>query len=189
MLDVPPADAVIVLLAWHWGLSDTRRQAIERWVEAGGRLVVDGSLIGERRRFRTVVGHRRTRDARTSTRRPKKSCARRSRTSRVRTHAEGAQRTALRHVERRLLSHIRRGSFTRDSAHPRSGRSADESGIQAVRVRVGRGSVTVINATPFIARALFDGDHGWLFVAATQIAARRRVALPVRATSIPRCSR
>jgi hypothetical protein len=45
----------------------------------------------------------------------------------------------------------------------------DASGIQAMRVEVGRGRVTVINATPFRERSLFDGDHGWLFTAATQM--------------------
>jgi hypothetical protein len=43
----------------------------------------------------------------------------------------------------------------------------DGPAIQAMRVEVGRGSVTVINATPFRERSLFDGDHGWLFAAAT----------------------
>jgi hypothetical protein len=43
------------------------------------------------------------------------------------------------------------------------------SGIQALRVEVGRGTVTVINATPFRERSLFEGDHGWLFVAATEM--------------------
>ncbi len=38
-----------------------------------------------------------------------------------------------------------------------------------MRVQVGRGSVTVINATPFRERSLFDGDHGRLLVAATQM--------------------
>jgi hypothetical protein len=41
------------------------------------------------------------------------------------------------------------------------------SGVQVVRVAVGRGSVTAINGTPFQFRNLLDGDHGWLFVAAT----------------------
>jgi hypothetical protein len=45
----------------------------------------------------------------------------------------------------------------------------DVSGIQAMRVEVGRGSVTVINATPFRGRNLFEGEHGWLFVAATEM--------------------
>ena len=44
----------------------------------------------------------------------------------------------------------------------------DASGIQAMRVQVGRGSVTVVNAIPFLP-GLFDGDHGRLFVAATQL--------------------
>jgi hypothetical protein len=34
---------------------------------------------------------------------------------------------------------------------------------------VGHGSVTAINGTPFGERGLFDGDHGALFVAATQL--------------------
>jgi hypothetical protein len=42
-------------------------------------------------------------------------------------------------------------------------------GVQAVRMRVGRGTVTVINATPFRSRELFEGDHGWLLVAAAQM--------------------
>jgi len=38
-----------------------------------------------------------------------------------------------------------------------------------MRVRVSRGSVTVVNATPFRYQHLFDGDHDWLFVAATEL--------------------
>ena len=42
----PSPDAVVVLSSWHWDLSAGRRQAVERWVEAGGRLVVDETLAG-----------------------------------------------------------------------------------------------------------------------------------------------
>jgi len=45
----------------------------------------------------------------------------------------------------------------------------DGVGRQALRVRVGRGSVTRINAQPFRYRELFDGDHGWLLVTAAQL--------------------
>jgi hypothetical protein len=45
----------------------------------------------------------------------------------------------------------------------------DTWGIQAGRVTLGRGSVTVINGTPFAERGLFDDDNGRLFVAATQL--------------------
>jgi hypothetical protein len=45
-LTVPGRDAVIVLSAWHWDLTESRRYALERWVESGGRLVVAGPLSG-----------------------------------------------------------------------------------------------------------------------------------------------
>src|SRR5258708_32411515 len=44
-----------------------------------------------------------------------------------------------------------------------------DAGMQAVRIRVGRGSVTVLNGQPFTDRGLFDDDNGLLFVAATQL--------------------
>src|SRR6185436_7066804 len=43
---MPPADSVIVLSGWHWNLSIGRREGLERWVQSGGRLVVDGRLGG-----------------------------------------------------------------------------------------------------------------------------------------------
>src|SRR5262245_31370574 len=42
----PPADSVIYLSTWNWTLSRARRERIEHWVEGGGRLVVDSSLVG-----------------------------------------------------------------------------------------------------------------------------------------------
>ena len=57
LFTAPPADSVIVLSAWHWNLSAGRREALERWVESGGRLVVDRTLVGGEARVRAVVGH------------------------------------------------------------------------------------------------------------------------------------
>src|SRR5690242_11690903 len=45
----PPPGAAIVLSVWNWSLSTRRREALERWVESGGRLVVDRTLIGDTR--------------------------------------------------------------------------------------------------------------------------------------------
>lgn len=56
--------------------------------------------------------------------------------------------------------------------------SSDES-LQAVRVAVGEGSVTVINGVPFVYRELFEGDHGELLVAAADIRAGDYVAFLV----------
>ena len=41
--------------------------------------------------------------------------------------------------------------------------------IHALRVAVGRGSVTVINAVPFRYRTFLEGNHPSLFVSATQL--------------------
>jgi len=41
--------------------------------------------------------------------------------------------------------------------------------IEALRIAIGRGSVTVLNVSPFRYRDFFQGDHPSLFVAATQI--------------------
>src|SRR5262245_43572536 len=44
-LGAPAPDAVIVLSAWNWSLSHARRDALKHWVESGGRLVVDRTVL------------------------------------------------------------------------------------------------------------------------------------------------
>lgn len=44
-----------------------------------------------------------------------------------------------------------------------------EQGAQVLRVAVGHGTVTVINGAPFHRSAIFEGDHGWLFAASTDL--------------------
>jgi len=51
-----------------------------------------------------------------------------------------------------------------------------DGNLQAARVDVGRGSVTVLNAQPFGNRDLDDEDHGKLFVAATGLRVGDRIA-------------
>src|SRR5262249_24682255 len=46
---------------------------------------------------------------------------------------------------------------------------ADAYGAQALRISVGRGSVTVINGEPFTHVQFLKGTHAALFVAATQL--------------------
>ena len=43
-----PADAVIVASSFHWDLIPSRQRVLERWVENGGRLVVDNRFIATR---------------------------------------------------------------------------------------------------------------------------------------------
>src|SRR5262245_43477159 len=56
ILTVPSTDAVIVLSSWHWTLGATRREQLERWVKAGGRLVVDNTLSGGEKEFAAWSG-------------------------------------------------------------------------------------------------------------------------------------
>jgi hypothetical protein len=164
-LVVPPTDSVVVLSGWHWDLSRARRQALERWVESGGRLVVDRTLVGGEAEFerwsRIIRDYQEVSDK-----------------ERAASDREGPCRKLLEHPGGTApagtvttvyeLCDFSVWSFlttTRTVAWSLRGKS----GIQALRVNVGRGSVTVVNAAPFRYRQLFDGDHGRLFVAATQL--------------------
>jgi hypothetical protein len=161
----PSTDSVVVLSAWHWNLSKGRREAIERWVESGGRLVIDRTLAGGQNQFERWSGIVRG----------------------YRERGDDEEPMDLEHEECGGFQEEQNGTPGRGSSEIRylicgldsvsfltSERNAvwalrDVSGIQAMRVEVIRGSVTVINATPFRALSLFDGDHGRLFVAATQM--------------------
>jgi hypothetical protein len=166
VLAVPPADSVIVLSDWHWSLSKSRREALERWVESGGRLVIDGRLPGRQDEFERWSGiareYRELDVTRTSAGSERDETCRRFQEERDGTPGGGPDAT------RHWMCDLDGESSL---ASDRNARWAlrDASGIQAMRVQVGRGSVTVINATPFRNRHLFDGDHGWLFVASTQL--------------------
>lgn len=160
---VPDSDAVIVLSTWNWNLSARRRQTLEQWVESGGRMVVDGTVVGgeEFARWSGIRPIERQRRANAS-------------------DSEG-QSPCFRFSEERLSGRTR--AFARphwvcdiDLASTLSTSRAVEwalddpkAGRQALRVRVGRGRVTVINAEPFRYRRLFDGDHGWLLAAAAEL--------------------
>ncbi len=52
----PRSDAVIMLSSWNWTMSRPRRERIEHWVEGGGRLIVDDSLIGGAQEFERWSG-------------------------------------------------------------------------------------------------------------------------------------
>jgi hypothetical protein len=46
---LPPTNTVIVISSWNWDLIPARREALERWVAGGGRLVLDRSVLSKRR--------------------------------------------------------------------------------------------------------------------------------------------
>ena len=161
----PPSDAVVVLSGWHWSLARTRRDALERWVESGGRLVLDRELVTGDDDFERWSGLKwkymnATDDDDETWKQDDDNCRRFSEEPGQPAEAPAGARFSICDVPR--LS-----SLTSDK--PIQWALRDKSGIQAIRVAVGRGAVTLINATPFRYRNLFAGDHGWLFVTAADL--------------------
>jgi len=159
VLTIPPSTSIIVLSSWHWNLTDGRRVALERWVESGGRLVVDQGLMGGRAEFEQWSG---------IVRKPKEKeegpvgvrmphpCAR-FREERSGIPIDTSIRWLCDFDANSILTATRTAAWS----------LTDGDGAQVMRVDVGKGSVTVVNGRPFSERSLFDGDHGWLLVAAT----------------------
>jgi hypothetical protein len=158
-----PSDSVIVLSAWNWSLSRTRRNALEQWVESGGRLVVDRTVIDTEEDFERWSGIvQMENDAVPATTRPKRDdrCV----TMREEHHETAAATGAASYD---VCNADEDWSLASDRKVMWALRNS--VGIQAIRVPVGRGSVTMINANPFRYRYLLDGDHARLLVAATQL--------------------
>jgi len=165
-LTIPPTESAIVLSSWHWTLSHSRREALEHWVESGGRLVVDDTLAGGLAEFERWSGVEREYlkpgDAQKPASRANDDPCREFQETRegMRTVAADAARHWMCDVD---------PDWSLSSKRTAVWSLRDASGIHAMRVRVGRGTVTVIDAAPFRRRNLFDGEHGWLFVAATEL--------------------
>jgi len=160
ILTVPRADAVIVLSNWHWSLSRSRRVALEHWVESGGRLVVDDRLLDPEDEFADWSGIEREYPDRAAYEKWKPEDDPPCRRVREETGGHAAA------GESATMELCDLGLTWLESTDTPSWALRDQKGLQAMRVAVGRGSVTMINASPFRARALFDGDHGRVFVAA-----------------------
>ncbi|HET9864528.1 MAG TPA: DUF4350 domain-containing protein [Steroidobacteraceae bacterium] len=168
----PRTDSVVFLSSWNWSLSRARRDQMERWVEAGGRLVVDSTVIGDQEEFERWSGVRR-----------------------VDLEAQGEEESeevdddeeeAPEYLFDQLTGEPCR-KFSEDATQREldvcgvsESRALETSGkvlwalrdgenIHALRIAVGRGSVTVINASPFRYRSFLQGDHPALFVTMAQL--------------------
>jgi len=178
--NAPAPDAVLVLRYWHWDLIAQRRETLENWVRSGGRLVLDRSLVSGHEALREFSGLKiedlespdddeETEDEET-------------------TPLEGAE-TLIEKLYGRGICESLRLSRSQLPTDPRDRFSVcrmgfqsaivsdrpvywallDDEHMQAARIEVGRGSVTLLNAEPFGNRDLLDVDHSALFVAVTQL--------------------
>ena len=141
-------DAVIVASALHWSLIPARRQAIERWVDNGGRLVVDSLFLGteEFARWSGISPDRPDEDEE-NTEEDEEDEKEFKLPPRCRTWKDdGAQY--------RMCGYW--GVIPLKSTHPPIWSLHDDIGMQVVRVQHGRGTITVVNGSPFATTRLLD---------------------------------
>ena len=155
----PPDSGVIILSRWNWNLSVRRREALERWVESGGRLVIDDSVSLGPEFVRWAGITYNTHDEDKVGPPADLHCAR---FREVRPSQPPSERT-------RWMCDFDRSTHLSAVGDIQWLLTSDQYDLQAIRVAEGRGSVTLINGRPFEFRSLFEGDHSWLFVAVAQL--------------------
>lgn len=178
---LPDKNAVVVAESWDWDRSSRERAQLQHWVESGGRLVTDLSFFGDEDTFIAWSG---------ITRRYPKL---REQTGKSRPH-HAIMRLRARNVVV-LQEECHEGEESGVSSWPASAtprrydlcgidgygflastrapvwQVTDTAGAQALRIAVGRGSISVVNGEPFTYRDLLEGTNAALFVAATQLRA------------------
>ena len=176
----PPAGSIIMLSDWNWSLSKPRRERLQKWVEDGGRLVIDDSLIGDFETFEGWSGIGRREKEVTDDGEDEGEDAYDEENSKSARPAEKSS-LAARFLDADCHEFTEDGSgrklelcdvdwaHTLTSSRPILWALREDGAIHAVRAAVGRGSVTVLNSSPFRYRDFLLGDHPRLFVAATQL--------------------
>jgi len=160
LASLPGARAVLWLSDLNLDFEPERRVQLERWVAAGGHLVLDLTVTLSDRELARWTGLRqqfisRQRDEATA-------------------DDAGAAAPPPRPPVQPCMRYAPRHAATADgdflpSARLRTARRpdfdlGDADGLQVVRVPLGRGSVTLLNARePFDNRGLLQGDHARLF--------------------------
>ena len=155
---LPAPNAVVVMAYWDWDRSSTQRAQLQQWVQAGGRLVTDLNLLGRNDAFSDWSGIRR-RYVKTVT----AEC-------RAEEESGVSLWPASVRARRYELCGVHDDSFLASIRTP-VWQVSDAYGVQALRIRVGHGSVTVVNGEAFTYRQLLQGTNALLFVAATQLRA------------------
>jgi hypothetical protein len=164
----PPGNGVIVMTGWKWNQFPSRDERLERWVEAGGRLVVARTYLDKMPELERWTGVSRRE---IKTRPPPKSTAvsppqPKQPQCPALTVGEGSVDAYRTHYAVCFL--ITSSELATQRPFSWSLRNADGH-VESGRVSIGHGSVTILNGWPFFNYALFSADHALLFVAATQM--------------------
>jgi hypothetical protein len=168
---VPP-NAAIFVSSWHWDLAEGRRSRMEQWVEAGGRLVLDRTLVGgeeEFERWSGIAHHQESaKDEEEDDEDQEDREALLKRECRVLHEATPGREEAQDKSSTYELCAAEDGTHLATTRHI-AWALKDEIGNQVLRVNVGKGSVTVVNGVPFQFRQFLEGDNAALLVAALQL--------------------
>jgi hypothetical protein len=167
LMTAPPQDAALVLGDWNWDLMPERRERLEKWVHNGGRLVVLRNMLSQTQftRWSGVTQgwkkeHDQHREPKKCSPAPTVPCPPPS-SSPVEEPGKSARQWNICNLPIwTFLTTTRRVSWRLNDTEGHS---------QTLRLPVGRGSVTIVNARPFTEDSLVCGDDPQLFVAATQL--------------------
>jgi hypothetical protein len=156
---LPDTRSIIYLSYWNWDLLPKRRERLQQWVADGGRLVADRSLIGGDRALEQWSGIARFEvESKQNERATEQESENNDRCFELDVAGEGRGSYFVCGVDTTSRLKSRRDA---------SWVLSDDRGIQALRVAVGRGSITLLNASPFDNERLFLGQDGLLFASAT----------------------
>jgi hypothetical protein len=173
MGDLPSPDSVMMLTDWNWDLIEARRIELQRWVESGGRLLLDSTMahgadafeqwsgLGTDYPFATEEGEEETsedEEVEEPEYEPRMPC-------RDLDLIDGESQVQASRTRYSACGLSTLGWLT--SSHGAAWSLEDDEGLQAVRVNIGEGSVTLINGTPFANRELLNADNAVLFIDAT----------------------
>lgn len=165
MGELPSTRSALMLTHWNWGLIESRRKELEQWVENGGRLLLDATLVGGEREFSEWSGLSTEYDF-----------------EKMEASDEGEGFSFAEPCRELELTLGRAQSNPRRSSYEVCGLETfswinvtkspewvleDDEGMQAVRVAIGRGKVILVNGEPFATRAMLEANNGTLFVDAT----------------------
>jgi hypothetical protein len=178
-------DSIVVLTNWHWSVIERRRKQLEAWVHAGGRLILDQSLVGGESELKTWSGLELTYPKDEDDADDEKEAAGDAGSEpkdednfelNSKYPSSGRCGTLLASYSPKSsdlrdsysVCHMAWGSYI-SSSRPVFWALHNSDGMQASRIEIGAGSVTLLNAKPFGNRDLTQVDHSLLFVAITQL--------------------
>jgi hypothetical protein len=163
IMSLPSQQAVMVVGFWNWDIIPERRERLQRWVRDGGRLVVVNNLQLNRElaTWSGVTSLPLPDNVKNAVCGADQHCpTRRRAASTVSDKSLGEHFDVCNLAQLSYLSTARKISWKLQDAHGLA---------QILRVPIGRGTVTLLNALPFENTALLCGDDAMLFAAATEL--------------------